>query len=227
MSISPPSVMYRSGRFIDLALNFLGQSQLHSLAPQYGAQCGLPDRERVRLSQFISGIKVTTPYCTWEPDRKHFIKRLTQESAIDRRFELGNGQTMSVADYFQHQLNIPLQYPELICAEVCTVIILSFYVCSQVAALKWGRHPLGALSSSARTAGPKTDSPRPDQFHTSILDEAPPTMQGEHHSWLGGMSYLITLVCWPDDNVPPGAAIRTIAICPTIRHEHFEYPCVP
>jgi eukaryotic translation initiation factor 2C len=155
-------VMYRSGRFIELALDFLGKPQLHSLAPQRGPQRGLPDRERVRLSQFISGIKVTTPYRTREPDRKRFVKRLTRESAIDRRFELGDGQTMSVADYFQNQLNIPLQYPELICAEVCTTIILSFYVCSQLAAVNWGRHPLGALSSSARTAGPKTDSPRPD-----------------------------------------------------------------
>jgi hypothetical protein len=34
---------------------------------------------------------------------------------------------MTVLDYFQNELNIPLQFPDLVCVEVCK----SFFVCSR------------------------------------------------------------------------------------------------
>jgi eukaryotic translation initiation factor 2C len=117
--------MYRSGRLMDLVLEFLGQSTPNALTPQRGAQRGLPERERLRLQHFLSGIKVTTPYRARDPDRRRFVKKVTRESARERTFEIGEGEVMTVAEYFQNQLNMPLQYPDAICVEVRTTSILS------------------------------------------------------------------------------------------------------
>ena len=114
--------MYKPGDFISLALEFLNKiGQPNALAPSHG----LPDRERLRLQQFITpGIKVTTPYCARDPDRQRLVRGLTRESARNRRFEIGDGETMTVMEYFYNQLNIPLQYPDLICVEVCVTLFL-------------------------------------------------------------------------------------------------------
>ena len=111
--------MYKAGTLIDLALEFLGKLTPNALAPRYG----LPDRERLRLQQFISGIKIITPYR--DPDRRHLVKKVTRESAQERTFEIGDGQTMTVAQYWQNELNVPLQNPDLICVEVCITFFLS------------------------------------------------------------------------------------------------------
>lgn len=145
--------MYRSGRLVDLFLEILGKTTPNALTPQRGAQRGLPDRERLRLQNFISGIKVTTPYRTRDPDRKRFVKKVTRESARERTFEIGEGETMTVADYFQNQLNIPLQYPDAICVEVCTTSILSVGISSRPAVLVGCRHPRRTLPGTAGTAG--------------------------------------------------------------------------
>jgi eukaryotic translation initiation factor 2C len=140
--------MYQPGDFISLALEFLGRSgQPNALAPSHG----LPDRERLRLQQFIMGIKVTTPYHTHNPNRQRLVKRLTRESAQDRRFDIGNGETMTVMEYF-HSQNIPLQFPDLICVEVRTTSFLFPGGLSHILARDWGRNPTGALRGSTRSA---------------------------------------------------------------------------
>jgi len=113
--------MYMSGRLIDLALEFLNMSEApNALAPRHG----LPYREFRRLQRFISGIKVAISR-TQDPNRLRLVKNLTREGARDRNFETGDRQIMTVADYFQKRLNIPLRFPDVICAEVCTKRICS------------------------------------------------------------------------------------------------------
>jgi len=115
------TAMYRSGKLIDLALEFLGRPGIpEALAPKRG----LVNRERVRLQHFISRIKIATPYRARDPDKIRLVKKLTLESARDQTFEV-EGQTMTVAKYFQNHLNILLQFPDVICVEVCTTPILS------------------------------------------------------------------------------------------------------
>jgi eukaryotic translation initiation factor 2C len=112
-------VMYRPGRLIDLALEFLGYSgRPNALAPRLG----FPDRERLRLQHFITGLKVTTPYHSRERDRRRLVRKVTRESAQDRTFEIGDGRIMTVAEYFQGQF---LQFPDMVCVEVCTTSLLS------------------------------------------------------------------------------------------------------
>jgi eukaryotic translation initiation factor 2C len=135
--------MYRSGKLIDLALEFLGKPGTPSaLVPRHG----LPDRERIRLQQFISGITVTMRYRTQEDTgRRRVVKKLTRECARDLKFEPADGGTMTVAEYFQTQLKIPLQFPDVICAEVCTTFSPSSHVFSYHVALDRRPYPLGAL----------------------------------------------------------------------------------
>ena len=114
--------MYKSGELIGLALEFLGKPRTpNALAPQYG----LPERERLRLQQFISGIKITTPHRTDNPGQKRIVKQLTRDSARNRTFDVGNGQTMTVAEYFQNS-DVRLKFPDMICVEVCRTPVLSF-----------------------------------------------------------------------------------------------------
>jgi eukaryotic translation initiation factor 2C len=142
-------VMYRSGRLLDLALEFLDRPGTpNALAPIHG----LPDRERLRLQQFISGIKIITPYRAQDPDRRRLVKKVTRESARDRTFEIGDGQTMTVLDYYQNQLNIPLQFPDLVCVEVCTTFFLSSRAFSHPVALDPCGNPSRALRGSTGTA---------------------------------------------------------------------------
>jgi eukaryotic translation initiation factor 2C len=106
--------MYQPGHLISLCLDFLCRSK----QPQALAAGVLPDRERMRLRNFLKNIKVTTPYFTHNPNRQRLVKQLTRESAKDRTFDTGDGQTMTVMQYFHTQLNIRLQFPDLICVEV-------------------------------------------------------------------------------------------------------------
>ena len=107
--------MYQPGNLISLCLNVLGQKgKTDALTASK-----LPDRKRVRLQRFITGVKVTTPYRTQDPNRLRLVKRLTRESARERTFDVGDGQTMTVMEFF-YRSNIRLQFPDMICAEVCT-----------------------------------------------------------------------------------------------------------
>ncbi len=110
--------MYRPGDLTSLCLGFLGKKERSALLSSE-----LPDRERLRLQKFITGIKVVTRYRTHDPNRQRLVKRLTRESAEDRRFEIGDGQTMTVMEYFR-QLNLPLRFPKLICVEVSMTLSL-------------------------------------------------------------------------------------------------------
>jgi eukaryotic translation initiation factor 2C len=113
--------MYMPGPLIDVALAVLGRpGNPNALAPRQG----LPDRERLRLQRFISGLRITTSHGPRDRQRPRprVVKRLSKEGARDFMFDL-NGQQTSVADYFRGVLNRPLRYPDVICAEVCASLL--------------------------------------------------------------------------------------------------------
>jgi eukaryotic translation initiation factor 2C len=140
--------MYQPGNLISLCLDFLGRSgQPHALTAGR-----LPDRERVRLQNFLKGIKITTPYRTHNPNRQRLVKRLTRESARHRTFDIEDGHTMTVNHYFHNQLNIRLQFPDLICVEVRATLFVFPGALSYLTARVWRHNPTGALRSSTRSA---------------------------------------------------------------------------
>lgn len=112
--------MYQPGDLISLCLCFLGKKgQPHALTAGK-----IPDRERIRLQNFLKHIKIITPYRTHNPNRQRLVKRLTRESARDREFDIGDGHTVSVMQYFDTQLNTQLRHPNMICVEVCARFVL-------------------------------------------------------------------------------------------------------
>jgi eukaryotic translation initiation factor 2C len=112
--------MYQPGNLISLCLDYLGKSgQPHALTARR-----LPVRERVRLQNFLNGLKITTPYRTHNPDRQRLVRRLTPESARIRSFDIADGHTITVMQYFHTHLNRRLQFPDLICVEVRAKFVL-------------------------------------------------------------------------------------------------------
>ena len=109
--------MYMPGPLIGLALAHLNlpPNRPDALAPRRG----FPDRERLRLQRFITGLKITTSHGQRVDPRPRVVKKLSKEGATDLICELDNGQQTTVADYFRGALGGPLRHPEVICVEVC------------------------------------------------------------------------------------------------------------
>jgi len=107
-------MMYKPGPLIGLCLEFFGgPANANRLAPAKG----LPDRERLRLQRFLSGVRIVTPHTGGSNAR--VVKKLTTAGANALTFTMrGGGGTMTVADYFRHHANRTLQYPGVMCVEV-------------------------------------------------------------------------------------------------------------
>lgn len=101
-----------------MCLDFYGFPGQHKrLIPKNG----LPDRERLRLQRFLSGIRVTTSHV--DPSGKgagtpRVIRKLSEKGAQDVRFALRDGGQKTVAAYFTETYNTPLKYPDMLCVEV-------------------------------------------------------------------------------------------------------------
>lgn len=104
--------MYRPGPLIEVMLEFLGKptNQAALLAPARG----FPEREHQRVSRFVQGAKIKTS----GSDRLRTIKKLTKTGANNLKFQMRDGPTLTVAQYFQRTYNRPLKFPDLPCVEV-------------------------------------------------------------------------------------------------------------
>ena len=110
-------VMYKPGNLLELCREFIAHRDPNALAPRRG----FPDRERVKLQRFITGIRVFTR----NPDtglvdksRARVVKRLSSAGANDLTFSLRDGGQMTVAQYFLKTYKRPLRFPDVLCAEV-------------------------------------------------------------------------------------------------------------
>ncbi len=130
-------VTYKPGRLMDLALEFLRRrrGEYDALAPR----SGFPGRERNHLQTFLSNIKILTPHSPHHPEKRRLVKGLTRLGAREESFEIEDGRTVTVAEYFRRQYNIALRYPDVICVEVCAWSTLSEYVFSASSSSRLGR----------------------------------------------------------------------------------------
>ena len=110
-------VMYKAGNLLELCREFISHRDPNALAPRRG----FPDRERVKLQRFITGIRVFTR----NPDtglvdrtRARTVKRLSSAGASELTFSLRDGGQMTVAQYFLKTYKRPLKFPDVLCAEV-------------------------------------------------------------------------------------------------------------
>jgi eukaryotic translation initiation factor 2C len=140
--------MYKAGSLLALCCEYVGKpGQFNALAPKRG----FPDRERLRLQRFISGIRIITTHSgpngevqaaprvikklsTVSPSLSSifaiFFLTFLQAGANDLMFTVREGEQMSVAQYFQRTQNKPLQYPDVICAEVGSGALIPLGECS-------------------------------------------------------------------------------------------------
>jgi eukaryotic translation initiation factor 2C len=83
---------------------------------------GFPDRERIRLQRFISGIRVLTTHAgeSGQVNRTpRVVKKLSSAGAGDLTFKMREGGSLTVAEYFRRaQNNRPLKFPDVVCVEV-------------------------------------------------------------------------------------------------------------
>lgn len=110
------ATMYKPGPLIDLCLEFFGRGRdPNLLAPSKG----FPPRERERLNRFLSGIKVVTTLNNPGGRRTpRTVKKLSTAGAKSLSFNLREGGSITVADYFQRTYNRPLRFPDVLCVEV-------------------------------------------------------------------------------------------------------------
>ena len=109
------TAMYKPGPLLGLCLEFL---ELERRGPQALARNnGFPDRERIRLQRFISGVRFNTTDLTGNT-KPQLIQKLTWDGASSLFFTKRDGRNLSVATHFQETYNKPLQYPGIPCVEV-------------------------------------------------------------------------------------------------------------
>ncbi|EGO01883.1 hypothetical protein SERLA73DRAFT_177463 [Serpula lacrymans var. lacrymans S7.3] len=120
--------MYKPGPLIDLCLEFFGrQGQPNNLSPKRG----LPDRERIRLQRFVSGIRIQTIHGDERRRRTpRVVKKLSSAGASDLTFTMREGGSMTVAQYFRQVLNRPLQFPDVLCIEVGSGALIPLELCT-------------------------------------------------------------------------------------------------
>ncbi|KAJ6628679.1 hypothetical protein B0H10DRAFT_1777546, partial [Mycena sp. CBHHK59/15] len=122
------ATMYKHGPLLRLCLEYIGKNDPNALSPKRG----LPDRERLRLQRFISGIRIITKHSGaggQVQETPRVIKKLSTASASSLTFQMREGQTMTVADYFRNTQNKPLEFPDVICAEVGSGALIPLELC--------------------------------------------------------------------------------------------------
>ena len=110
-------VMYKGGPLLELCKEFISRQDANALAPRRG----FPDRERVKLQRFLTGIRINTrnpANGTLSGTRPRIVKKLSVAGASELTFSLREGGQMTVAQYFRNTYGRPLTYPDVLCVEV-------------------------------------------------------------------------------------------------------------
>ena len=107
-------LMYKPGPLINLCLDFFGKPDPNFLSPKRG----LPDRERLRLQRFISGLRIITSHGPSGRAQTRVIRKLSSAGASGQKFTMRENGEISVADYFRVHARKTLKFPDLLCVEV-------------------------------------------------------------------------------------------------------------
>ncbi|KAF5388155.1 hypothetical protein D9615_000461 [Tricholomella constricta] len=121
--------MYKAGPLLGLCLDFLNKADPNALAMSRG----FPDRERLRLQRFISGIRVLTKHTGADgtiQQTPRVVKKLSSAGANALNFTMREGGSMSVADYFYKTQNQKLQFPDVVCVEVGSGALIPLELCN-------------------------------------------------------------------------------------------------
>ncbi|KZT65768.1 argonaute-like protein [Daedalea quercina L-15889] len=114
------AAMYKDGPLLDVCLAFLNYRNPADLTP--GPRFG--ERERLRLSRFISSLRVDVralqpaqPQPGRGNRRPRVIRGVTRAAAAGISFDR-NGQQITITQYYQQVYNYRLKHPGIVCVEV-------------------------------------------------------------------------------------------------------------
>ena len=152
--------MYKAGSLLKLCMDFIGRDDPNALSPKRG----FPDRQRILLQRFISGIRVlTTSHGPNGPvQTPRVIKKLSSAGAASLTFSMREGGSMTVAQYYQRIQNKALKYPDVICVEVRTFLWYLGSFSERVGRL-WCFDPLGVMCRTPRPDHAKAGASRENQ----------------------------------------------------------------
>ncbi|GAA5989351.1 hypothetical protein JCM11641_002771 [Rhodosporidiobolus odoratus] len=100
----------------------------------------IPGPAGIKLSRMLKGLRVTRTVRDQDgrfPKRK--VKELVKTSAVRSIFQLGDGTTTNVADYFRSQLGTVLRHPEWPCVRISRVGLWPIEVCMIDPGQKYGK----------------------------------------------------------------------------------------
>lgn len=111
-------VVFEGGPLIRLCQSHLKARDNPSVLIPSNLGGSLQDRDRLRLQRFAHGLRIAA--CSGSPPGNNVtrvLRKFSSHGASSLQFT-HNGRTKSVAQYYHEILGRPLQYPDMICAEV-------------------------------------------------------------------------------------------------------------
>ena len=106
-------LMYKTGALIDVALEYLGQTEVDALDER-----NLSDSDRMALNQFLRGVRVYYSTSPLVPAVTRTIRQVLGTSADRTMFRLRDGSSTTVGAYFTETTGKPVPFPRLVCIQV-------------------------------------------------------------------------------------------------------------
>lgn len=182
-------MMYRSGSLISLCLEVIERSDPNMLSPRQG----FPERKRLQLQRFITGMRVMTKVAGSADNRPgipRVIKKLSVAGANALTFTLREGGNLTVAEYYRRQ-NVVLQFPDLLCIEVANLFI--FFSVPLKAYLQVGSGALIPLEMCTVPPGQIVRKQIPPEKTKDVLDFATKKPAERLASIQNGLQVILTL----------------------------------
>ncbi|CAK5272548.1 unnamed protein product [Mycena citricolor] len=148
-------VMYKPGPLIGLCLEFLDQPR--SNPAQLLTSRGLDDRTRLRLGRFLAGVRVETKDAGSNARRARVIRKLSQKGANELTFQMRDGQTKTVAQYFYEVSRQRLANPQMLCVEIGQGALIPLELCTVIP----GQQMRKELPETMRKSLVEFSSPQP------------------------------------------------------------------
>ncbi|QRV72427.1 argonaute-like protein [Ceratobasidium sp. AG-Ba] len=155
--------MFAPGPMIDVCRAILGNNSPNALVPGQG----LPDRERLKLKNFLNNVRFTTTHKEKNgkvSTKPKTLKKISNLSAANYKFKLSDGSETTVAQYFR-SMGTTLQYPNYVCIETSTGAAFPIELCNIVPGQLMRKQIPPALTSSVLSFSTK----KPDERLNSIV----------------------------------------------------------
>ncbi|CAG8434509.1 675_t:CDS:2, partial [Scutellospora calospora] len=128
------TAFYEAGPLVTIVVKILGRRSVDDL------HRGISDRDRIKLEKALKNLKIRVIHRGKEKSKRRFkIIKVTPTPANQTRFDMGDGQTVDVANYFAKTYNYRLTYSHLPCIVVKKDVFLPLEVCEVIEGQRYTR----------------------------------------------------------------------------------------